>query len=169
MPTEPSWIQHLPDLIARVAAPDAPSWWDRTAIETLFGLRRRRAISVLRMLGAWRIGTSLAVDRVTLLRFLQHPQQYKAYAEEQGRAARMSAGLTRAQRQLQGRAITIPTSPDMRQIDFAGLPSGIQLQQHQLTITFGQPTELLEKLFALSQALMNDYDHFEEALREDHA
>lgn len=166
MPAEPSWIQRLPDLITQVSDPDAPSWWDRSAIETLFRLRRRQAIKVLQMLGAQRIGTNLAVDRAMLLRFLQDPRQHKAYSNERARSRHVAISLTKAQQDLQGRTITIPAPPDTRQVDFAGLPTGIHLQQHQLTITFGPPTELLEKLFALSQALMNDYDHFEEALQQ---
>jgi len=164
MPAQPLWIERLPDLIAQVTQPDAPTWWDRPAIETLFGLRRRQAIALLGKLGARRFGTGFVVERSTLLRFLEHPHRRDAFLDDQARTVRVAGGLAAAQRELDGRAISIPTAFDPERIDFAGLPAGIELQRRQLTVSFETPTELLEKLFALAKALMNDYNTFEEAL-----
>ncbi len=165
MPAQPLWIERLPDLLAQVTRPDAPAWWDRPAIETLFGLRRRQAIALLGKLGARRIGTGFAIERIALLRFLEDPHRRAAYQDDQGRMGRVAATLGQAQRDLTGRAIPIPTAFDPERIDFAGLPAGIELARHRLTVSFETPTELLEKLFALSKALLNDYDTFEAALR----
>ena len=46
-------------------------------------------------------------------------------------------------------------------LELSGLPAGIRLESSQLTVDFHNPMELLEKLFALSQALANDYEKFE--------
>lgn len=165
MPAQPLWIERLPALLAQVTRPDAPAWWDRPAIERLFGLRRRQAIALLGKMGARRIGTGFAIERTTLLRFLEHPHRRNAFRDDQAHAVRVAGQLAIAQRDLAGRAIPIPTAFDPERIDFAGLPAGIELQRHQLTVSFETPTELLEKLFALGKALMNDYDTFEAALR----
>jgi hypothetical protein len=47
--------------------------------------------------------------------------------------------------------------------DLAGLPSDIDIGPHEGTIRFQHPHDLLEKLFALSQALANEYESFEAA------
>lgn len=100
-----------------------------------------------------------------MLRFLEQPQRRDAFHDDQARTTRVSGQLAAAQRDLAGRAIPIPTAFDPERIDFAGLPAGIELARHRLTVSFETPTELLEKLFALGKALMNDYNTFEEALR----
>jgi len=166
MPAQPSWIQRLPDIRAAVEQPHAPPWWDRSAVEILFGLRRRQAIALLHQLGAQRIGTGLAVERAALLRFLENPRRRTASRDEQARSTHVATALGQARGDLAGRRISIPTSFDPERIDFAGLPAGIQLEGRQLTISFASPTELLEKLWALSQALLNDYETFETAWRE---
>jgi hypothetical protein len=165
MPAQPLWIERLPNLITKLQAPDAPAWWDRPAIETLFGLRRRQAIALLRRMGARRIGTGFAIERAALLRFLQDPRRRDACHDEQTRTARVSAHLGEAGRDRNSRAISIPVASDPERIDFAGLPAGIELRRHQLTIAFEQPGQLLEKLFVLSQALLNDYNTFEQRMR----
>lgn len=166
MPAQPSWIHRLPDIRAQVEQPHAPLWWDRSAVETLFGLRRRQAIALLHQLGAQRIGTGLAVERAALLRFLEDPRRRAASGDEHDRSARVAIALGKARGDLAGRRISIPTSYDPDRIDFAGLPAGIDLERQQLRISFASPTELLEKLFALGQALANDYETFETAWRE---
>jgi hypothetical protein len=165
MPTQPLWIERLPELITKLQEREAPLWWDRPAIETLFGLRRRQVIDLLRRLGARRIGTGFALERDALLRFLQDPKRRDAYDDERLRRERVESGLGQARRERDRRAISIPVASAPERIDFAGLPAGIELRRHQLTISFQQPGELLEKLFALGQALRNDYETFEERMR----
>ncbi len=76
---------------------------------------------------------------------LQDPQRQDSYRQATAHTARIAAGLAKAQRELDGRVIMIPTAFDPARIDFAGLPLGIELQRHQLTISFGTATELREK------------------------
>jgi hypothetical protein len=164
MPAQALWIERLPDILQQVSVPDAPAWWDRVAIQTLFGLKRSRAVWLMRQIGAREMGAALVVDRAALERFLRNPEHRDVYQAEQFRSGRVARALGEARRDLGRRAIVIPAAADAERVDFAGLPPGIQLQRHQLTISFDAPTELLEKLFALSQALLHDYETFEEAL-----
>jgi hypothetical protein len=51
----------------------------------------------------------------------------------------------------------------IQKLKLDGLPEGIDLDPGELRIRFHHLHQLLEKLFALSQALANDYETFERA------
>ena len=165
MPAQPLWLDRLPEILTQVAAPEAPFWWDRPAIETLFGLRRRRAIALLHHMGAAWVGKNLAIERSALRRFLEQPRRQDAYQEEQTRSAQVATRLGQARQEQHARRIRIATPAAPERLTFAGLPAGIDLQRRQLTIGYETPAELLEKLVALAQAMTNDYDTFEATLR----
>jgi hypothetical protein len=164
MPASPLWLDRLPEISTQVAAAEAPLWWDRAAIEKLFGLQRRQAIALLHQMGAAWVGKNLAIERSALRRFLADPQRKNAYAQEQTRSTHLARALGQARREQHARRLVIPTSADPARLDFAGLPAGVELERRRLTITFDTPGELLEKLAALAQALLNDYQTFEAKL-----
>jgi hypothetical protein len=164
MPAHPLWLARLPAISTQVAAADAPLWWDRAALEKLFGLQRRQAIALLHQMGAARIGKNLAVERSALQRFLADPRRKNAYQEEQTRSTRVTTALGQSRREQHARRLVIPTHAPPAGIDFAGLPAGVALERHRLTIAFDTPGELLEKLVALAQAMMHDYETFEAKL-----
>jgi hypothetical protein len=68
--------------------------------------------------------------------------------------------------------LTLPSIPlppaKLSEITFSGLPTGIHLVPGQLTIQFQGATDLLEKLFSLSQALANDFETLESAVAGGH-
>jgi hypothetical protein len=101
------------------------------------------------------------VPREAVVRFLRDPQRWRAAADEKGRFERVASALGQARSELRQRRIPIPARIEALPMEFAGLPSGIRLQSGQLVIQFDRPVELLEKLFALSQAFANDYPSFE--------
>jgi len=125
----------------------------------LFGVRRRQAIQLLRRFGGYQIGKTFLVRREAVVGFLRDPQRSAAAAHEKGRFERVASALGQARTELQQRRIPIPTQSET--LEFAGLPPGIRLETGQLIIQFERPVELLEKLFALSQAFANDYESFE--------
>ena len=49
--------------------------------------------------------------------------------------------------------------------ELENLPAGIQLEPGQITVTFDQPQQALEKLLALAMAIGNDFDRFESYVR----
>jgi hypothetical protein len=164
MPAQPLWLERLPEILTQVDAPEASAWWDRPAIETLFGLRHRQAIDLLHQMGAVWVGKNLAIERSALRRFLEQPHRQDAYQEEKARSARVALALGKVRREQHARRLVIPTHTPPDGIDFAGLPRGVALTRQRLTIDFATPAELLEKLVALAQALMNDYATFEAQL-----
>jgi hypothetical protein len=161
MPDQPTWIEAVPQILATLEAPGTPPFLDRPAVEALFDVRRRQAIHLLRRCGGYQIGKTFLVPRETVVRFLREPQRWRAAEEEKGRFARVACALGEARTELQQRRIPIPAQTETLAMEFAGLPSGIRLETGQLVIQFARPVELLEKLFALSQAFANDYESFE--------
>jgi hypothetical protein len=161
MPSQPSWIKYVPQILQTLESPAAPSLLDRPAVEVLFGLRRRQAIHLLRRFGGYKIGKTFLVPRETVVRFLRDPNLWSAAGEERGRFEQVRSALGEARQELQQRSIPIPARTEALRLDLSGLPAGIRLETAQLTVQFETPVDLLEKLFALSQALTNDYDTFE--------
>jgi len=145
-------------------APGAPLFLDRAAIESLFGLRRRQAIHLLGRLGGYQAGKTFVVPREAVVRFLRDPARQAAARGEKARFERVRNALAGARGDLQRRRIAIPTGPENTITDLAGLPPGIRLESGRLTVEFGTAVELLEKLFALSQALTNDFETLERRL-----
>jgi len=161
MPDQPSWIDRVPEILKTLESGGSPPFLDRPAVEALFGVRRRQAIELLRRFGGYQVGKTFLAPREAVAGFLRHPQRWAAAAEERGRFERVRDALGEARQELDQRRIAIPTCEAMFRVELGGLPAGIVLEAGKLTVAFATPAELLEKLFALSQALGNDYDTFE--------
>ena len=160
MPDQPSWIHRLPDITRQIEASTAP-FLDRPAIEKLFGLRRRQSINLIRRMGGYQVGKTFLVDRQAVLEFLNDPQRRRSADEETLRFRTVGALLNEAQQELHMRRIPIAAAARVSKLELEGLPEGIELGARELNIRFDHPRELLEKLFALAQALANDYERFE--------
>lgn len=160
MPDQPSWIQRVPEILAKLSAFETP-FLDRPAIEALFGLRRRQAIHLLGRLGGYQVGKTYLVPREAVGEFLKDPDRWSASAGERGRFERVQRALGEARQESALRQIAIPAQTETLRIEFSGLPPGIRFEPGSLVVAFESPAELLSKLFALAQALGNDYDTFE--------
>lgn len=161
MPDQPSWIEHVPKILETLESAAAPPFVDRSTIEMLFGVRRRQAIHLLRRFGGYQVGKTFLVPREAIIAFLRNPHRRTAAEVEKGRFERVATALGQARWELYQRRIPIAIEPETPRLEISGLPDGIDLASGQLTIRFTQPTELLQKLFALSQALANDFETFE--------
>jgi hypothetical protein len=161
MPDQPSWIGFVPQILRDLEAPGGPPFLDRSAVEALFGVRRRQAIELLRRFGGYQIGKTFLVPREAVVRFLRDPERWPAVAGEKARFERVLSALGQARAELHQRRIPIPAQTEALRLELSGLPPGIRLEAGQLTVQFAAPLELLEKLFALSQILTNDYEAFE--------
>ena len=161
VPDKPTWLTRVPGILQFLESPQAPPFLDRPAMELLFGLRRRQSIDLMRRMGGYQVGKTFLVDRQALLRFLTAPQQQAASEQSVARKQKVVASLGEARQMLASRRIPIPATAAS---SVAGLPPGIQLDPGRLTVIFEQPVELLQKLFALSQALTRDYEQFAAAL-----
>src|SRR6478672_10409474 len=96
MPYKPYWLQRLPEIIAALRGlPDRLI--DRPTFETIFRLRRRRAIELMHSLGSCRGRRGYVLDRCMLLQRLESLNVLTQYRwEEQVRAERVIEQLNGA-------------------------------------------------------------------------
>ena len=163
MPDQPSWIVRVPEILEKLEAPGAPPFLDRPAVEALFGLRRRQSITMLRRFGGYQVGKTFLAPRRAVVDYLRQPERWSAAAGEKGRFEKVCSSLGEARQELDLRRIPIPAAAETVRPNLSGLPAGVRLQPGELTIAFASPAELLEKLFALAQALGNDFETLERA------
>ena len=163
MPKHPLWLEHVPDILDRLQAEETPPVLDRQAIEHLFGVRRRQAIHLLHRCSGYQVGRTFVVSRDAVRAFLEEIQAGGALTVIEAKKNHVIEFLGEARQALLGPSIPVPTKR-FSEMTLAGLPDGVHLAPDQLTIHFQSATDLLEKLFALSQALANDFEALETAL-----
>ncbi len=160
MPDQPTWLERVPDILAELNEPSSPPFLDRPAVELLFGLRRRQAITLMHRLGGYQVGKTFLVDRAGVIAFLTRPATFQAADHASERKRRLLEHLATARRDWSARKIRIPALPQPGPC----LPEGVELQPGELKIRFEQPIDLLQKLFALSEALTQDYERLTDSL-----
>ena len=83
-------------------------------------------------------------------------------AEEQ-RRARLVTELRKAR--LTG--IRVPVEADALQGRLSGLPADVLVERDRIEVRFAGAKEALARLYALAQALVNDYERFEALVEEE--
>lgn len=162
MPDQPSWLQRVPDILNKLSASDAPTVFDRAAVEVLFGLRRRQAIRLLSQCGGYQAGRTFLVPREALLEYLNTRIDSERVSFAVRRKTRILDDLNKSRRLSSGQVIIGTRHPERG----AFLPHGVHLRPGLLEVRFDSPVQLLEKLFALAQAVSNDFDQFERASQQ---
>jgi hypothetical protein len=160
MPAQPTWFHRLDSILAELA--DCPALLDRRTVERLFGLGARQAQRLMASLDGRRIGTSDVVDRDALTARLLATQSTDRFQWERRRRERVEAKIEAARKALASRRVTIPRPPAAEGL--FDLPAGVSLAPGRLTIEFENPVQLIEHLFAVSQAIANDVEAFEKAV-----
>jgi hypothetical protein len=155
MPARTEWLQRIPTILEELAAWDLPVV-DRSSCEQLFGVRRRRAIDLIRHFGGYQAGRTFLVDRSALIARLEEIRKSGDYKIEWQRKERLADHLDKMRRLQAAVRVTIPV-----EAGHPGLPDGVSLRSGALEIQFQSTEELLSKLFALAQAIANDYETFE--------
>ena len=160
MPDHPTWLERIPEILKALTSATAPPFLDRHAIEQLFGVRRRQAISLLHYFDGYQVGRAFVVPRESVIRFLEQRHTGTALQEVVAQKQRVSEFLGEARQGLLLPRIPLPAA-QASEMTLAGLPAGIQLLPGRLSIHFDDATDLLGKLFSLSQALANDFESLE--------
>jgi tetratricopeptide (TPR) repeat protein len=162
MPYKPYWLQRLPEIL--VTLKDLPDKViDRPTFETIFRLRRRRAIELMHSLGSCRGRRGYVLDRCMLLQRLESMNVFAQYRwEEQVRAERVI-------QQLNGSKAKAPNGSN-----------GSHDHTMRIVLEFADKGELTQKLLNLLQAACDgsghsadvittkqkvQYGHFEQAIK----
>ncbi len=160
MPAKAQWLLRVPEILAELRALDVPVV-DRAVCERLFGLRRRRAIDLMRCFGGYQAGRTFLIDRGRLAAQLEQIRDSPDFKMERRRKERLAERLEALRRLQAGARVAIALEPETLSSRLPDLPPGVGLGRGELHIQFASSEELLSKLFALAQAIANDFEAFE--------
>ena len=160
MPAKAEWLLRVPEILVALRVLDTPVV-DRAAMQRLFGFRRRRAIQFMHELDGYQAGHSFLVDRLRLIAQLEVLQNSDGFHQENRRRMKLEETAEQARRHAVTARVKIHLEPDTWKTRMQSLPAGIRLEPGSLGVEFRDPQELLQKLFALSQAIANDFEEFE--------
>ena len=156
MPATPRWLLAVPDAIKQLEAIDQ-DLLTRRDLERLFGVSRARAATLMQTFGAEMTGYQRTLPRTKLLRQLR---KHRARAAFRGEAARQERLLTELRTaRLTGIRVAVPG--EALEGRLASLPDGVHVARDRIEVRFSGAQEAVARLFALAQALTNDYDRFE--------
>lgn len=167
MPRHTEWIQHLPQAITELRALPSPTI-DRRTLQSLLHISPRHAIRILSFLGAYSAGKSLLIERETLIHRLETVAATGPVQWEQRRHERVGQHLDRYRNEQHARTRKIQVPSTVAATRIASLPPGVSILPGTLSIGFASAEDLLAKLFALAQAISNDYQAFESAIGTPH-
>ncbi len=162
MPDKPLWLQRIPSILADLDGFPAPVL-DRFTIEQLFGVSRRQAVRLMHLFGGYQAGRTFLVHRSEIQHRLRTIDSSAKADQDRNQKRRIWRELTEHRSRVKAVAVPIPGVEHAPNLGLAGLPDGVWLQRHRLEISFSHPEELLQKLYLLSQALVEDYDRFADA------
>ena len=157
MPAKPRWLLSIPDAISQLEQLDR-TLLTRRDIEHLFGVSKVRAAALMKTFGAEMTGNLRTLPRTKLLRQLKKHRQRGAFRGEEERRARLVAELQKAR--LTGVRFKVPAETMSAQL--ANLPEGVSVARGRIEVRFDGAEDALARLYALAQALGNDYGRFEE-------
>ena len=166
LPDKPRWLDRLPQAIAALENSPLP-WVDRSTIEDLLGVRRRRAQQILAPLAAQAAGHTVIVDKTALIQHLRQMAAGEVTFYEKKRRQRLWRKLQEEHdRWAETPPVFVEAPPDMLQAvykrDLEGLPEGVELAPGRITVTFETAEEALQKLLALAMAVGQNRKTFED-------
>jgi len=165
MPAKPAWLSQINDIVRELEALPRP-FVDRATVEFLLGVGRRRAQQILAPCVTDRVGASGLADRDSLIDRLRRVADGEDGYYERQRRRKVGQILAQLHKERLERPQLLVEAPvQILTQEFENLPAGVRLEPGQITVTFDQPQEALEKLLALAMAISNDSDLFEQQVR----
>ena len=112
--------------------------------------------------GAGRTGHLLTLPRAELLRQLRRHRTLAAFRGEETRRDRVVTAIRTAR--LTGIRVAVPS--EALEARLAGLPECVSVEPGRIEVRFSGAKDAVGRLFALAQALTNDYEQFEALVEE---
>lgn len=161
MPAKPVWYSKL-DEILRDLRENPRAFVDRTTVEFLLGVGRRRAQQVMAPCITDHIGANGLANRDLLVAHLQRLAEGEDASHERRRRRRVAGVLEQLRQDRLARPQLLVEAPvGVVNQEFDSLPPGVHVEPGRITVEFEQPQQALERLLALAMAISNDYDRFE--------
>lgn len=165
MPAKPRWLLDLPLIIEQLELTHVPVL-NRTAIERLFGVRRRQAINLMGIFGGYQTGNAVVIDRVLLSEQLKRINASDQVYCERLRKEALERQIEETRQFRAASRVRIQVPPDVHNRRVIDLPSSVQLFPGRVTIDFCGAEQLLTYLYELAQAAANDFDRFRDTVEQ---
>ena len=156
VPARPRWLLAIPDAIRQLETLDR-DLLTRRDLERLFGVSKVRAVALMTAFGAGRTGHLLTLPRAALLRQLRRQRKRAAFRGEATRREKVVTAIRQAR--LIGIRVAVPS--EALEARLSGLPAGVSVEPGRIEVRFRGAKDAVGRLFALAQALTNDYEQFE--------
>ena len=167
MPAPPSWFVRVPDILAALRQDGCPPVLDRSAIESLFGVRRRQAIRLMGVSGGYQVGRTFLVHKHGLVSFLEGVTKTGVVERAIQRKGRILAELNGSPKQVPYGETRIPMAPGALERRPSNLPKTIQVvAPGKLQISFRDTGDLLAQVVELTSAAVNDFPELQRMLEE---
>src|ERR1017187_6357730 len=124
MPAKPEWLLRLPEIRAELEHLEVPVV-DRSGIERIFGLKRRRAIELLHRFGGYQSGRTFLLDRTRLLEALEAVESREDYSVEKRRRQRLGDVVEASREHLIARGVRTPVRPGAARASLDRLAPGV--------------------------------------------
>jgi hypothetical protein len=164
VPASPTWLRRVPNAIEQLEA-WAHDSLTRADLQTLLGVEKARAVQLMHAWGATRRGgrRDLLLAKGAVLRCLKALRRGGRVEQEEQRVERL-IGLLQEARVAR---VRVKVDRAMVSAKLAGLPAGVVVEPRRIVVEFASAKEAVARLFAVAQALGNDWDHFEALVDSD--
>ena len=159
MPAKPRWLTKIPQIVEELAALNVPVL-DRVICQRIFGVRRRRAIELMKLFGGYESANVMLLDRLGVIEQLSRVAAGDEVAQEVRRKERLAARIEEASRYRSAAAVHIVVHRDAVNQALPNLPAGVCFSNGRLIVEYTTAEELLGHLFELGVAAANDFDAF---------
>src|SRR5437868_12021967 len=104
MATKSRWLMKIPNILEELCNLDTPVV-DRTICESIFGVKRRRAIDLMQRFDCYQAGNTVLVDRAVLIRHLRAMVSSPEVEQERARKQRLSEQLVTLEKHRRAAAV----------------------------------------------------------------
>jgi hypothetical protein len=161
MPARPAWISRINEICQELERLPRP-FVDRSTLEALLQVGRRRAQQILAPCVSDRVGTNGLADRESVIRRLQQIATGDDDRFEMERRRKVADIIENLRRErIESPRVLVEAPVRVLGQQLRNLPAGVSIAPGRITVEFTEPREALEKLLALAMALGNDYEQFE--------
>jgi hypothetical protein len=167
VPAKPVWYNRIHEILGELRSLPRP-FVDRTTVEFLLRVGRRRAQQIMAPCIVDRIGSNGLADREKFIAHLERLAQGEDGYYERARRSKFAEFFRQLhQERIRRPQVPVEASDQIVNQEFKDLPPGIHLEPGAIRLEFGEPQEALEKLLALAMAIGNDLNRFEHLTRKD--
>ena len=127
MPAKPRWLIKIPQIIEELSALHVPVI-DRVICQRMFGVRRRRAVELMKSFGGYESANVMLLDRLGVIDQLNKIAAGEEVAHEVGRKERLAAKIAEASRYRSAAAVCLVVPREAVNRTLPDLPAGVCLR-----------------------------------------